>query len=313
MMDRLGNAYRNWLNKAIARPVRLNENTRTITEGVAIQLVVDRSSSMSESGQWGELKSALSDLAAGLDDVIDFGLMLFPSPQALFNACIPGQVVVEPQPNAGEAIRTALQISPFGGTPTAMSLYAVRDVLLAASSTVPKSVILATDGGPGCNSSLDTRSCTCIPGAFCGAAANCLDDVRTLQAVRDLANQGIPTFVIGVPGTEAVVGLLDNMATNGGTAVEGHHYGVRNQEQLQAALRATSGSMAPCTYELPTTVTAASDLRVVLDGQVLDRDAQRQNGWDVVEGATLAFFGSACAALRDGAGHMITGQYDCRD
>jgi Ca-activated chloride channel family protein len=30
----------------IARPVRLNENTRTLTEGVAIQLVVDRSSSM---------------------------------------------------------------------------------------------------------------------------------------------------------------------------------------------------------------------------------------------------------------------------
>lgn len=53
----------------IARPVRLNENTRTITEGVAIQLVVDRSSSMLAMDF--ERQGRAVDRLAALKDVVD--------------------------------------------------------------------------------------------------------------------------------------------------------------------------------------------------------------------------------------------------
>ncbi|MEY2785019.1 MAG: hypothetical protein RL277_1229 [Planctomycetota bacterium] len=53
----------------IARPVRLNESTRTITEGVAIQLVVDRSSSMLAMDF--ERQGRAVDRLTALKDVVD--------------------------------------------------------------------------------------------------------------------------------------------------------------------------------------------------------------------------------------------------
>ena len=53
----------------VARPVRLNENTRTITEGVAIQLVVDRSSSMLAMDF--ERQGRAVDRLTALKDVVD--------------------------------------------------------------------------------------------------------------------------------------------------------------------------------------------------------------------------------------------------
>jgi Ca-activated chloride channel family protein len=53
----------------IARPVRLNEQTRTLTEGVAIQLVVDRSSSMLAMDF--QAKGRAVDRLTALKDVVD--------------------------------------------------------------------------------------------------------------------------------------------------------------------------------------------------------------------------------------------------
>jgi Ca-activated chloride channel family protein len=53
----------------LARPVRLNEQTRTLTEGVAIQLVVDRSSSMLAMDF--QVKGRAVDRLTALKDVVD--------------------------------------------------------------------------------------------------------------------------------------------------------------------------------------------------------------------------------------------------
>ena len=89
--------------------------------------------------------------------------------------------------------------------------------------------MLATDGGPNCNPtarSCDAGHCTVNLDGKCGVAASCcdeaqlpqlcLDDQSVITEVTKLKNANIPTFVIGIPGTEAYAGFLDPIADAGG-------------------------------------------------------------------------------------------------
>ena len=58
------------------------------------------------------------------------------------------------------------------------------------------------------------------------AAQNCLDSVRTANQVLVQRENGINTFVVGIPGSEVVSDLLDTMAVAGGTAIGERHGGM---------------------------------------------------------------------------------------
>ena len=285
----------------------------------SFMLVVDRSGSMTEAGRWTSMFSALTGVTDTLDGMVDFGLMLFPAPGLA--ACAPGTVSVEPAPNSASAIRAALETwDPLGGTPTALAIEEAGDWLMASNPSGSNYILLATDGGPGCNSGLDPNTCECIPGANCEcpfggslcemAAQNCLDSVRTANAVLTQRERGINTFVVGIPGSEVVADLLDTMAVAGGTAVNGQHYAVTNESELIEALSSASGSTIPCEFPMETVPADLASLQVTLDGQPVSRDETQMSGWDVVDGK-LKLYGSTCATMRNGLPHELHVQFDC--
>lgn len=279
-----------------------------------IMLVVDYSGSMDASGEWDRMVSALRAVTASVDDVVHFGLVLFPDPRGGPDVCSLGRLVVEPDARAAERINTQLAIyqSPHGGTPTATTLQGVRRYLASTHPEGPSIVILATDGGPGCSEDL-TWPCECIPETNCELAPqNCFDVDNTVQAVRDLAADGVSTYVIGVPGSETVSDLLDQLARVGGTAVNRRHYAVGDEDGLIAALQDISGGVVPCRYQLENAPEDPDRVVLLIDGIDMARDRDREDGWDLTDETHVDLYGSVCRRVRDGELHEIEVRYNCR-
>lgn len=283
-----------------------------------IMLVVDRSNSMNDDTRWADMTGALRTVTRALESYVAFGLVLFPSPSGgLLAVCATGSVEVPVGLGAATATAISNELgaftsTPSGGTPTALSLLAARDSLAETNPGGRNYVLLATDGGPGCNTSLDLATCDCIPGASCVTNENCLDDVRTLETVETLYDEGIPTYVIGVPGSETVSDLLDQMAIAGGTDVDGHHYAVTGETELANALRETTGSLVPCDYTFSIPPSDIDSLTVTIDGAEIPRDPSGTDGWDFVDGV-LHLYGSACSRIRDGGSHAVDASFDCEE
>lgn len=274
-------------------------------------MVVDRSGSMNEGTRWSDMQSSLQTITQELDEIISFGLMLFPA--AGLNACGTGSVQVAPNLHTAEAINTALEsTTPLGGTPTALSLKAAGEYLLDTNPDGPNYLLLATDGWPGCNTAISSADCICPPETNCILTSqNCLDDTRSATTVLQLREAGIFTYVIGIPGTEEITDLLDSMAVAGGTAIDSKHYQITNAQELTSALRSITGDLIPCIYDLGADVTTPQWLKVLIDGTPVQRDSSRENGWALLGRDRLAFFGTACQSLRDGNSHQIEAFIDC--
>jgi len=193
---------------------------------------------------WDGLKTALSAALDGAKSHVAFGLDLFPDKSVPLNCTdncctMPTSpdltVPIEDGVTAVPKITAALNGTiPGGGTPTAAALGRAYDYFTTgagASLVGDKYVMLATVGGPNCNSSLDCSTdktrCTinldgqCMggPTVNCcpkGYGAACLDDAAAIDAVKKLAAAGIKTFVVGIPNSEAYASVLDAFATAGG-------------------------------------------------------------------------------------------------
>ncbi len=243
-------------------------------------------------------------------------------------------MVLDPQHDSAEAITRWFDAARPGfglGTPTAQALQSAGEAL-ARAPTPHDYILLATDGGPGCNLALDDQSCVCLVPASCRnerLTQNCLDDQRTIQVIGDLNRQGIRTVVLGitiglpdeaqnncpedwaclagqgcVDGTcfDRIRPTLNAMAQAGGAAPDGLYLEVGQLEDLRGALRAAAGSFVPCVYDLGDLAAHVDRLVVSIDGQPIQRDPV--DGWGVADGQ-LEFFGAACRTLRDGRGHEI--------
>jgi len=291
-----------------------------------VYVVVDRSYSMVERvDRWTPTMNALENVTEALGGVVQFGLVLFPDPyppgtvpENVAEACAPGRVQVPVgHDTSAEIVRWLDEERPrFGqGTPTASALQVAGEAL-AEDLTGNDYILLATDGGPGCNFALDYETCTCLSGASCllfDMPQNCLDRERTVTVVRNLVNRwGIKTFVLGLTDEnfiEQARDVLDEMAVTGQTAVNGRHFEVGRLEELQRQLAATAGGLVPCIYDLGEIVQFADRLEVMIDGQVIPRDQTRTSGWAVV-GERIEFTGVACSQLRDGRAHEV--RAECR-
>jgi len=219
---------------------------------VNMMLVIDKSGSMAsgldgtETGvpsKWTGMQQALATALANVQNDINFGMILFPSADAanapkndLLKACEveTGAMAVDVPILSGASAVTAVKgaltgTMPAGGTPTSQALKAAYDYFTSGDGLTKagdKYVLLATDGGPNCNSNntCDNQPdrCTCVidsaAAASCcnGKGSLCLDDDAVLLQIKALANKGIPTFVVGVPGTEAYSTYLDKFAEAGG-------------------------------------------------------------------------------------------------
>jgi hypothetical protein len=185
---------------------------------------------------------------------------------------------------------------PVGGTPTAATLARLLPTLAGLSGRTV--VILATDGGPNCNSAAmcDATKCIpnieqfpqCTPDVNCcspalGGPTSCLDDVATLAAVGALARRGIKTYVVGIPGSAPYATLLDELARSGGTARPAGsggaaYYDVDHLTELDDILAAIGSTVVlSCHLHLDTPPREMSLVNVYLDRQLVEYGAP--DGW----------------------------------
>lgn len=291
-------------------------NNPSETADGRILLIVDRSGSMSlddRNGQqkWGVMKAALENVTQALTSTVEFGLMLFPAVGSN-DDCAVGTLVQPMAFNNAAAIQTRLEgAAPEGNTPTAVTLNQSLGVLQPlVGDGRPLAVLLATDGGPNCNGTLDRGTCRCTnPGSPCDSDIHCLDSVDTLNAVGEIRNLGVQTYVIGVSGVENFADVLNQAADIGGTALPvatgPRYYEANDQAALQAALEAITQRVLTCRVETGVDLTTVSSVTVRVGAQVLSRDTSRTNGWDMTSNSVIELFGSACDAATNTANPVV--------
>jgi len=317
-----------------------------------VMLVVDRSYSMvQDEDRWTPLTNALRTVMENLGGGVQFGLTLFPNPwhpPEEDARCAAGVVNVDVDfDTQAEILQTMDTGSPVSnrGTPTASALAAAGRFFIENPSPNDY-ILLATDGGPGCNlfENQPNRysNCVCLS-TTCTENLNCLDDDRTVQVVQGLYNEGIETMVLGItiglpreiegcyghyacgagqacscvdtgcgPSNVGTCGdilrpTLSRLAVAGGRDNNGSYFEVTNLDELAASVQAVAGSVRPCSFDLEDLGNFGNDLQLTIDGMVVPNDPNRQNGW-YAENGVLTLYGGACAAIRDGRAHTISAQ-----
>jgi hypothetical protein len=287
-----------------------------IGEAPNLYFVLDRSGSMDTDNKWTTVRNVVTDVMRKLGPRGKFGAAVFPDPRT--DQCGTGIEVMAPlQGDApagtyGKATATFAQSTNFdasGGTPTAATLTSLRTRLMGLSGKT--FVILATDGGPNCDSATTCDLDHCIPniesspGCSPGIAPNCcdnnpsscLDGTAAVASVAALSDAGIPVYVIGVPGSAPYANVLSDMATAGGTQ---RYYNVTSsgQTSLSAALSQIAAKItATCVFSLGQAPPDANMVNVYLDDQVIPRDPV--NGWTIA-GPTVTLVGQTCQKVQTG-------------
>jgi hypothetical protein len=291
-----------------------------------LMFVIDRSGSMAfdlqgrggdgtripeENKRWRILQRGLERTITTFDQQISMGAKFFPEvlndrelgDSELACRTDTGVAIAPGRGNATRIISTFDTSQPRGGTPTSEAVR-IAAQYLSSSRSVARTIVLATDGAPNCNGELDSQTCICTSVRPCRNRAgrfSCLDDDRTIKAIRDVSEgQRIPVYVIGIGSTEQpeFLDVLDEMAIAGGRPrpTAPRHYNVQSASDLNAALESIRDSVAKCTYLTPSSPTNPNSIAVEINGVVIPRDQTKRNGWDWVDQAfgELAFFGESC-------------------
>ncbi len=326
-----------------AEPVKVN-----------ILVLLDRSKSMTgtppgfTADKWTVTKGSLGTALNAVKDELAFGLQLFPSGA---DCTMPADsdtsltVAMAPGSDALPGVVGALDSpsnEPAGGTPTAAALKrALAYFTTGAGATLEgeRYILLATDGGPNCNSKLSCGASSCLlnmepdrcstPKPMCCASnccdtttygglaqLNCLDDVETLAQVKALKAAGISTFVVGIPGSETFASSLDSFAVAGGVPNSGgahSYFAVDAPDALTAVLSSITKSLVTsCRLQLESVPPALDQLNVKLEGEIIPRGAA--DGWDLDEGTsppTVVIQGASCARIESQGVKSVEVIYGC--
>ena len=292
-----------------------------------IMFVLDRSKSMTYRldsnveappavmSRWTALRDALDQVITPFSSQIAMGARFYPQVNATGDA--PGacrqdtaSVAIAPALNNADRILAVFNdTQPIGGTPTAGAL-SLAAQQTSARRAVARAIVVATDGAPNCNSALDPNNCVCTapstPGGPCAASspndgANCLDDVQTVEVVRQIyENRKIPVFVVGIGVTGGFAPTLDAMALAGGRprSTAPHYYPAETPAELSSAFTVVRDSVAKCSYVTPSAPNDPDLIDITIDQKPIARDPTHVDGWDWIdqEYGQLQLFGSACAA-----------------
>lgn len=315
--------------------------------GAQLMFVVDRSNSMArtlddevpgpgEDDRWQVLRDALASTLGRADPLLEVGAEFYPSTSAEGartpqEACMidTGIDLVPVRNNTPNLLSVFDSTNPAGGTPTALALDEVAEFFERRPAPgIPRFVVLATDGGPNCNpdTGIPPSVCICTGRDACGdpefGPFNCLDEVRTLDAMERVAvDVGVPVYVIGIddPTRPDLADYLDQLADAGGRPRstdpdERQFYSVRREEDLRGALDEITGSIAQCVFTLEPVPGEAESLVVRVDDLRIARDGTRMEGWDFTapDRSELTLFGGACARVTEGGGE-VTAEIACEE
>ncbi|MFC1642822.1 hypothetical protein ACFL5O_09085 [Myxococcota bacterium] len=301
--------------------------------------------------KWELLGTQLLDSLDRVKDRLAFGVQLFPyldpsTTDSQVTCHMPAeptmQVPVTDGTRAIQEVRRLLDATePAGNTPTAVALSHALDYFTEGDGTQlegDRYVLLATDGGPNCN---DETTCSledCISnrenlgppcesslqkGNCCvGLPKLCLDEQRTLTAIEALADAGIQTFVVGIPGSELYASTLDRFADAGGQALTGQPEGAPRYFRVEAASnmqglaevlqQITTVLIKTCQLQLATQPPDSNKLNVYIDGQVIPQ--QGADGWILSKETrppTVELQGATCDKMESQGAERVSIQYGC--
>jgi hypothetical protein len=308
---------------------------------VNVLLVIDQSQSMvdNEIGsitRWQAMKDALAATLDATEGQLSYGLKLFPgAPQC----DVPEGVDVEIGTESSEDILSALEGDPNGGTPTAAALERALDYFengAGMNLLGDKYVLLATDGGPNCvadDAPCEVAECTlnidgeCPDGVDNCCAENleteaCLDDDGAIAAVTALAEAGIKTIVVGIPGTEEYETTLNAMAEAGDLPSDGDtsYYAVAEgggaEGLTDALLSITETLIRTCEFELASQPPFLDRVNVEVDGEIVPRvEGGGEEGWDYADESasppTVVLQGATCDQVESEGAQTVKIYYGC--
>jgi hypothetical protein len=262
--------------------------------------------------RWQVLAAALSNSLSLVDDSIEIGALLFPMRVDVdsMSCAVPGHPDLLPALHHFTPLLELLDGSvPAGSTPTAAAIdiaaNALHEVRAAESG---RALVLATDGGPDCNTGLNPSTCTCVDGASSCTAIRCLDDARSVERITHAASLGLPTYVIGIQDanvTPAAVGALEAMADAGQRPQSGaahRYYAASSEDELSAALTRIRSEVGSCTFLTSSVPNAQGTISVSVDGAALPFDSTGATGWNWVSrnNGELLLASDACALSQHG-------------
>lgn len=305
-----------------------------------LYFVVDRSGSMDQTlpdtqqTKFYATRYAIAEALKAIGHRVRYGAAVFPVSGGEIEGCAPGVQVFETRDGdpptyaaAGELgpilnglMVTLAKFGPTGGTPTASTLAALYPTLTALPGKT--FVVLATDGAPNCNAnavcsatgcqhtiegtSVNGKSCTdtfncCDPALVPGGQLYCVDDDATEAAVIALAQAGIDTYVIGMPGTEYYGDVLDRLALAGNTARPGppYYYSTEsNADLIQSLFEIGIQVAVSCTVNLGQEPPDPALVNVYFDTALVGQDDT--DGWAWIDSTTIEIRGAACDQLKSG-------------
>lgn len=301
-----------------------------------VYFVLDHSGSMLSNDLWTTVSTVVLESVRKIGNRANFGATMFPAPASL-DACAVGKEILSTRRGDSPGTRgpvwqqlhdATVGVRPNGGTPTAATLDKIRNTLTALPGKT--FVVLATDGGPNCNA---TTACTtdncifniesveaCTPtGPNCcdspdNRKAGCLDVKASQDAVKLLGDNGIATYVIGVPGSGPYGAFLESLATLGGTARPSSPKYYRVDTADAAAFSKTLSQVvakivATCVITLSKPPSDPDKLNVYLDEQLVPQEPD--NGW-TLEDATVTLKGATCEKVLAGEALDVRVVAGCR-
>jgi hypothetical protein len=304
-----------------------------ILERPNVYFIMDRSGSMEEPvdryyNRYTTARMAIGEVLRAIGHRISYGAAVLPAFHNPDNcatgkqvfAATQGDPIAADRTQNGPTLQTFLRLlasyPPSGNTPVAATLVALTPTLLALPGRTV--AILATDGGPNCNLDARCSAAGCIPniegrnpctGDFnCCDPANvqngpvlCVDEDATIDALENLAQHDVSTYVVGLPGSNVYADVLNRFAVAGQTAREGatRYYAADDKPELTGALREILGSVAiSCDIALDATPPNSSLVNVYFDQRVIPLNAA--HGWSWLDDRTLRIQGSRCEELKSG-------------
>ena len=291
-----------------------------------VMFVLDRSGSMNTAmangrnsqSRWQALGSALGSALPSVDNAVAIGALFFPTAGAGTQNCtVPSRADLTPAVgNVASLIRLMSGSATSGATPTATAIdTAAKLVLSLRTATAARALVLATDGAPNCNLSLNVGTCRCSvsTGRACPSTVECLDDTRAEQTIAKYQAAGVSTYVIGIQsqGDTQFADVLNAMAVAGGRPRSGaaeSYYAASSETELSAALAAIRDQVGACTFLSSSVPDPNGAIVLNLDGVDVPAEAWM---WGNVNNGELVLLGDACTSAAAERSPSLTATVQC--